>query len=296
MTYSHRFCGGYGFNAGLINAAGTWLHLSAPLSCGTLVLSPNTISLGGTPWVSLLAMCVRDPCPGTVESSEFAAMQSVTVWVSDSTAPGLRITGGSATTPGWKRGLIDLAYQASDNTGIAYADVTSGAVVLDQRRTQCNQTVPAPCPNQTGGFALDTTHLPDGAQTVLLRAQDTANNWASATIPVNIDNTAPSGPLELGVVGGEGWRQSNSFSLIWRNPSQAGNAPIAAVNYAVCPAQSVSSDWTDCTFGERTVSHVAALDGLSVPRAGEWTVRVWLRDAAGNENRDTAQAVSVKAR
>src|SRR6185295_18343752 len=135
---------------------------------GTLVLSPNTLSLGGTPWVSLLAICVRDTCPGTVESSEFAAMQSVTVWVSDSTAPGLWITGGSATTPGWKRGLIDLGYQASDNTGIAYADVTSGAVVLDQHRALCNQTVPAPCPNQSGGFTLDTTHLPDGAQTVLL--------------------------------------------------------------------------------------------------------------------------------
>ncbi len=179
MTYSHRFCGGYGFNAGLINAAGTWLHYSPPLSCGTLVLSPNTISLGGTPWVSLLAMCVHDSCPGTVESSEFAAMNSVTVWVSDSTTPGLRITGGSATTPGWKRGLIDLAYQASDNTGIAYADVTSGAVVLDQRQAQCNQTLAAPCPNRAGGFALDTTHLPDGAQSVLLRAQDAASNWAS---------------------------------------------------------------------------------------------------------------------
>ena len=33
---------------------------------------------------------------------------------------------------------------------------------------------------------------------------------------------------------------------------------------------------------------------LSVPRAGEWSVRCVVRDAAGNEDRDTAQAVSVK--
>ena len=168
MTYSHRFCGGYGFNAGLINAAGTWLHYSAPLSCGTLVLSPNTISLGGTPWVSLLAICVRDSCPGTVESSEFAAMQSVTVWVSDSTTPGLWITGGSATTPGWKRGTLDLTYQAADNTGIAYADVTSGAVVLDAHRAHLQPGLARALPKlRSGGFAINTTRLPDGAQSVL---------------------------------------------------------------------------------------------------------------------------------
>jgi protocatechuate 3,4-dioxygenase beta subunit len=294
ITYSHRFCGGYGFNAGLINAAGTWLHYSAPLSCGTLVLSPNTLSLGGTPWVSLLAICVRDSCPGTVESSEFAAMQSVTVWVSDSTAPQLAITGGSATTPGWKRGPVDISYQAVDNTGIAYADVSTGVIVLDKRSSQCNQVLVVPCPNSSGGFAFDTRNLPNGAQTVYLRAQDAATNWATAAIPLNVDNTAPSAPLDLGLVGGSAWRQSNSFFLTWRNPSQAGNAPIAAANYAVCPTQTPSSDWTGCTFGARTASDVAALDGLTVPRAGEWAVRVWLRDAAGNESRDTAQAVTVR--
>ena len=261
MSYDHRFCGGATFNAGIINAAGTWLHYSGPLSCGTLVLSPNTLNLGGTPWVSLAAICVRDTCPGNVESTEYAAMRSVTVWVSDSTVPQLTVTGGSATTPGWKRGSVSLGYQATDNTGIAYIDIASGEVVLDRHVGQCDQTHAAPCPNWSGPFVFDTRNLPDGTQTLLIRTEDAANNWATTTVPINVDNTAPSAPLDLTVAGGSGWRQTNSFSFSWRNPSQAGNAPIANAMYAVCPAQTPPSDWTGCRPSGRhlTSRHLMAL-------------------------------------
>jgi hypothetical protein len=294
MTYSHRFCGGYSFKTGLINAAGTWLHYSEPLGCGTLVQSPWSLDLGGTPWVTLLAICIRDSCPGAPESSEYAEMDDVTVWVSDPTVPQLAITGGSATAPGWKRGLVNLDYRAADNTGISNTVVTSGAVVLDAQASTCSEVLAVPCPDRSGALGIDTRNLPDGTQTVALRTYDGASNYSTVTVPISVDNTAPSAPLRLELVGADEWRQSNSFSVSWMNPSQAGTAPVITAEYAICPLETSRSSWTGCTFGERSASNVAALDGLSVPRAGEWNVRVWLRDAAGNENRETAQSVTVR--
>ena len=146
MSYDHRFCGGATFNAGIINAAGTWLHYSGPLSCGTLVLSPNTLSLGGTPWVSFAASASTTRARGCrnhgIRRDELGDGLG-----SDSTAPQLAVTGGSATTPGWKRGPIDLGYQASDNTGVAYADVAAGPVarqVLGAVQPSSGRTVPEP--------------------------------------------------------------------------------------------------------------------------------------------------------
>ena len=44
---------------------------------------------------------------------------------------------------------------------------------------------------------------------------------------------------------------------------------------------------------EPTRSSDEVLTGLRVPREGQWMARVWLRDAAGNEDRRTAQAVPL---
>jgi hypothetical protein len=293
ITYSHRFCGWGGFNAGLINAGGTWLHYSDPSSCGTMLASPYTLALSGTPWLSLLLYCVRDSCPAGADSAGYAAMRSATVWVADSTKPSVAITGGTVLGGQWKRGTLSLTYRASDNTGISNVNVSAGSVILDQQGAACDSTRSAPCPNRASSLGVDTTALRNGNQPLVVGAVDAAGNRSTATVRVSVDNIAPSAPLHLTAAGGDGWRQSNSFALRWTNPHQA-DAPIAAAEYAVCPGERAPSDWTGCSFGERATTDVSALDGISVPRAGEWGVRVWLRDAAGNESRDTAQSVLVR--
>ncbi len=200
MTYSHHFCGGVSFNAGLMNAAGTWLHNSSPVSCGTFLLSPYTLALGGTRSVSLVAMCVKDPCPGTSQSSEYAAMQAVTVWVADSTAPRLTITGGSATTPGWKRGPgrppLPGARQHRHRLRRRHERSRRSR---QAHRAQCNPSVaPRPAPIGPAGSASTRATCRTAPRRYSSERRDAANNWATATIPLNVDNTAPSAPLDLG--------------------------------------------------------------------------------------------------
>ena len=61
---------------------------------------------------------------------------------------------------------------------------------------------------------------------------------------------------------------------------------------AVCPASADAEDWSGCVV-EPTRAADEALAGIRVPREGQWMARVWLQDAAGNEDRRTAQSVPL---
>ncbi len=142
MAYSHRFCGGSSFIAGLMNDAFAWLHKSDPGSCGTIVPSPYSISLGGTPAVHLITWCVSARCNlGGSSPSGYATMRNATVWVADYTTPNIALTGGAALTPGWKSGVVDLAFSATDNVGIRESDVLRGGQPIWQTNSVCNHTL-----------------------------------------------------------------------------------------------------------------------------------------------------------
>ena len=138
-----------------------------------------------------------------------------------------------------------------------------------------------PCPNGPGQIGVNTTIFPEGTQSLIVQAQDTAGNVGdSPPVTARIDNTPP-GRVDVSVEGGDGWRNRNEFAVAWANPPEVDRAPIAAVGYKLC---SVSGS---CSRGEQTGSDIARL-GLPVPAAGEWTLSLWRRDAAGNESEGAA--------
>jgi len=51
---------------------------------------------------------------------------------------------------------------------------------------------------------------------------DFAGNISEQSRQLRIDSTAPKPPQELTVVGGEGFRRANRFTLHWSNPPQTG--------------------------------------------------------------------------
>src|SRR5439155_2460846 len=77
------------------------------------------------------------------------------------------------------------------------------------------------------------------------------------------------------------------FDVTWRNPDQGVAAPIVKVHYRVCGAGG-------CQAEQVVDGGVDALRGMSVPGSGDWTVGVWLEDAAGNV--DPAKAAAVHLR
>ena len=143
-----------------------------------------------------------------------------------------------------------------------------------------NYTLRAPCPGGSIDQAFATSAFGgDGVHTIELGAVDAGGNAVAVSRTVRIDNTAPDAPQNLVVAGGDGWRGVNGFDVAWTNPSQSGRAPITAALYELCPMPS-----GPCTKGSAQGSGVSSISGLHVPAPGEYRMRVWLQDAAGNQD------------
>jgi hypothetical protein len=116
----------------------------------------------------------------------------------------------------------------------------------------------------------------DGAHRITVAAFDATDaNRGAASRTVLIDNHAPAEPGSPAVVGGEGWHTSDDFTIQWANPASA--APITRALYEVCRPGGSS-----CVSGEQAGSGISQLSGVHVGQPGDYTIRVWLADAAGN--------------
>jgi 5-hydroxyisourate hydrolase-like protein (transthyretin family) len=129
----------------------------------------------------------------------------------------------------------------------------------------------------------------DGTQPLAVQVQDSAGNVAeSPPITVRIDNTPPS-RIDVGVDGGEAWRNRNEFLAQWTNPPEPDRAPIAGATYRLCAASSVN-----CSLAAEPGGDISRVS-IQVPAPGEWTLSLWRRDAAGNET-EAAASVPVTLR
>jgi hypothetical protein len=204
--------------------------------------------------------------------------------VVDGTAPSAGIAQDSALTRGqWVRGRQSFSYDASDNVGIkGAAAIVAGSARGTDPKT-CNYTQRVPCPSAPGSIEINTAEAPEGSQSLTVAAEDAAGNRAeSGAVTVRIDNAAP-GSVPIGVGGGEGWRNSNGFDLAWVNPPEADRAPISAAHFRLCRVGG-----GDCVTGDRAGAGIATIDNVAVPSPGEWELRLWREDAAGNQQPENA--------
>jgi hypothetical protein len=197
--------------------------------------------------------------------------------VIDTSPPGITITRDTPLTRGeWVRGAQQVNYGALDNVGVRAVRPVFGGKVDARTARACNFALRVPCANGPGAITVQTAPLPEGTLGMALQGEDAAGNvGSSAPITVRVDNTAP-GAVPITVMGGEGWRNRNDFSVVWSNPVEIDRAPITASRFRLC-----SLGETDCST-ERRPAEVSSLSHLSVRRPGEWQLRVWREDAAGN--------------
>lgn len=251
---------------------------------------PERRSLGGHSQVRIEARC-GNPSGCTLASTgtypytrATFSIANVVVRVQDFSQPGLGLVGGGLAGGGWLRGVQGIAFDASDNVGIRETRVRVDGQEIAARGKPCDYSLRVPCPQGGDHYTIDTaTARPDGAHTLTAEAVDSAGNAGQLSRTVLIDNSPPAQPLEVTVDGGQEWRSRNDFRLAWRNPPPDGGAPIAGAAYELCPA-----DGGACETVRRDGNELTRLDGIRVPRAGEYVVRVWLRDEAGNEDKKTA--------
>ena len=251
----------------------------------------QAVDLGGAAHARVGILCASASCQAdwTGGHGVWANLRDVTVWVEDNLPPSVTPTHGALLEPGWHRGPADAWGAYSDNTGIrrialrvdgvTYQSFDFGDAGWAPYGIQCDNAYAVPCHDiGDGGLAVDTSALPDGHHTLQLAGADTAGNWAWADRPLLVDNHAPAKPLAVSVAGGEGWHRGNQFDVSWTNPDQGQASPVAEARYRLCRADAP----TDCREGGRAGTGIDGLPALTVPDQGDWTLQVWLADAAGN--------------
>ena len=205
-------------------------------------------------------------------------MREFDVTLSDVSAPDVTLTDGGLASGGWVRGTQSVKFNARDNSGIWRTHFTVDDLgIIDGHYENCDYTYAVPCPSVDGfQYFVDTSLLSDGPHRVVVDAVDATNaNWTSAPMTAHVDNHAPAEPVSPVVEGGEGWQTTDGFTIHWANPPSA--APITRAYYSLCDA-----DGGRCSSSSQDGSGISRLTGLSVGQPGDYTVRVWLADAAGN--------------
>lgn len=151
-------------------------------------------------------------------------------------------------------------------------------VVCDAAGTSCGATQSVPVSGRA--FSLSPT-VGQGMHVVRVWLADVtgaADPASAGSVVVGFDDGPPSPPVDLAAHG----IGVTGTSVTWALPAVAG-APVDAAFVAWCEQGGA------CSPAEQATSLLAAPLGALTP--GLWTVRVWLRDQAGNV--DAAQAATA---
>lgn len=237
--------------------------------------------LGGATRIVQRVVCVgtssREYC--SARGQNYIGTLAAEATVVDGSAPSAGVVQDEPLAQGkWVSGKQGVRYEASDNVGIKSASVLIGGAVRGSDPKSCSYSQRIPCPNSPGWIGINTVEAPEGSQPLTVVAEDAAGNRAeSAAVTARIDNAAP-GAVSVGVGGGEAWRNSNNFDLSWSNPAEPDRAPITAAHYRLCHAGG-----NECSTADSSGEGIAAIDSVKVPSPGEWELRLWREDAAGNQ-------------
>jgi hypothetical protein len=269
------------------------------ISCpGASALFGGTYPTFGSGAVVLRVRCGASSCSNAGPIGGQIYLHNATVTLYDWSSPTGSLAGGSLLTGGWKSGVHTVVVDGSDNLGIQSARVRIDGNAAGSASRPCSFGQKVPCSNGQTAVQVPTAGLADGPHTVSAEVVDATGNVSPAgSATVYVDTAAPTQPLEVAVAGGAGWRARNAFEVAWRNPPQSA-APIAAARYSLCPALPQSADpqahsraQSECKTDARSDPNLSSIEDLELPGPGLWNLKLWLVDAAGNEQ--PASAVEV---
>src|SRR5437764_6503702 len=244
----------------------------------------QTVQLGGAHRVYIQSACeAAAGCSTTAADPPYyeragVRLYSAVVKIRDDSAPQVRAVDGAIPAGGWLAGSHYVGHAASDNTGISSTSLYVDNRKVDDRTRDCDYTRSLPCTDLAyGRYLFSTRDVADGVHQYRVEARDAAGNVGSFSGEIDVDNTPPHMPTDVIVAGGEDGRPDNSFHVHWTNPASA--APIKVARYSLC-----NTATSACTTGLRRSDGIARIDDLSVPEPGDYALRIWLEDAAGNVN------------
>lgn len=237
----------------------------------------------------------------SLEPGSWSAIRALTITVEDDRSPAALITGGDLVAGGWRRGT-EPVFVGGDDVG---SGLRFGETFLDGNRVgfteyPCNKaqiggewraTTMRPCATSArAAHYVDTTSFSDGSHTLAHCATDFAGIGAcTGEVTVRIDNNPPAHPRAVRLAGGEGWRRTDDFDLSWENPGQGRASAIAGAGWQIAGPNGYDSGARFAPGRDRT-----SLPDLRVPSNGAYSLRLWLRDEAGNEAPSAAVTVPLR--
>ncbi|MCB0857955.1 MAG: hypothetical protein KDB57_07530 [Solirubrobacterales bacterium] len=235
--------------------------------------------------------CAAD---GTV----LAGVRSLTISIDDQVRPAVQ-TGGDITSGNWMRGTRSLTFSNRDTgAGLRFAQTSIDGSLKGSSEMTCEKVMVSgqwrgtkmqPCPvAASGSHTVETRALSDGPHSLQHCAVDFAGSTGCApSQTIKVDNNAPAAPRELSVVGGEGWHRTNGFDLGWMNPDQGVASPVAASLLRLeGPEGFTRGPWAAEGGGQ--------VNGIQLPGPGEYRLRVWLIDQAGNADESHAAEATLR--
>jgi Bacterial Ig-like domain len=236
----------------------------------------------------------------SLEPGSWSAIRALTITVQDDQPPAAGL-GGEITTGGWRRGTQNVGFAGSDvGAGVRFGEtaVDGGRVNLTEYGCakasiggEWRATQMRPCSLGVSGNApIDTTRFSDGPHSIHHCVTDFAANLScTADQTFLVDNNPPVHPRELTLAGGDVWRRSNDFDPSWINPDQGPASPIGGAFWRITGPAGYDS-------GSKFVAghDLHGLQNLFVPRAGVYSLGIWLRDEAGNDTASSAASLSLR--
>ncbi|HEX8751835.1 MAG TPA: hypothetical protein VF731_00315 [Solirubrobacterales bacterium] len=301
-TWWHTLHDGMEQRVGVGTAAGGFDPF---LSASTTDATPRDFVVGfPTPMPALedRLLCARAESKWcSLEQGSWSALRALTITVEDDSPPGAWIVGGDLAAGGWRRGAQSVAVTGADaGAGVRYGETTLDGARVGLTEYPCEKaligsewrgTRMQPCLTAVSATqTVATTSFSDGPHALVHCTTDFAGN--SACTPqhtVLIDNNPPAHPRSPVLAGGEGWRRVNDFDLAWANPDQAPASPIAGAAWRITGPAGYDTGVRFASGRDRT-----ALNDLSTPGPGSYSLQLWLRDEAGNEAPTGAVSIPLR--
>ncbi len=232
--------------------------------------------------------------------ASWSATRALTFTLEDGSPPAAGI-GGGLFHAGWHRGPQPMLVWAGElGSGVRYGETTVDGARAAFTEYPCAKALIGgawtgtrllPCPlGPSATHVIETRSFSDGPHAVSHCVTDFSGNvGCDGPYVARIDNNAPGHVRDAGPEGGAGWRRQNEFDVSWINPDQGVASPIAGAGWRLTGPGGFDGGAQYAAGAGRT-----ALENLKLPRPGQYSLSVWLRDEAGNEAPGAAVSVPLR--
>lgn len=145
---------------------------------------------------------------------------------------------------------------------------------------------PCPHPSSATTTAVPLAGLAEGSHQVRAETIDAAGNSILGPVhTITVDNTAPTAPQ----IAQPSYAATNRQVVVtWSAPDPGNGSAIATIKTTLCSSSGVCDTAQD---------HLSTATGttITVPTDGDWTVKVWAVDAAGNSSEAAPSTATIQA-